>query len=221
MSKATRRAAFYLRVSTVGQTVENQRLALTTEAERRGWTVAREYEDAAISGAKGREQRPGLDAMLKDATRGRFDVVMVWALDRLGRSLVGLLDTVRELESASVDLYVHQQVIDTTSAAGRLFFHIAGAFAEYEREMIRDRVTAALARLKAKGVKLGRPKVKPAVRRAVEVALGQGLSIRAAARAAGVSEGSAAKIRRALASEVTASEVTAPDPAASESIAPD
>jgi DNA invertase Pin-like site-specific DNA recombinase len=159
--------------------------------------------------------------MLKDATRGRFDVVMVWALDRLGRSLVGLLDTVRELESASVDLYVHQQVIDTTSAAGRLFFHIAGAFAEYEREMIRDRVTAALARLKAKGVKLGRPKVKPAVRRAVEVALGQGLSIRAAARAAGVSEGSAAKIRRALASEVTASEVTAPDPAASESIAPD
>src|SRR5690348_1006977 len=127
-----KRAALYLRVSTGEQTTENQRLALVQEAERRGWTVTREYEDAGISGSKGRDKRPGLDSMLRDASKGRFDVVMVWALDRLGRSLVSLIDTAQELEAAAVDLYVQQQSIDTTSPAGRMFFHIVGAFAQYE-----------------------------------------------------------------------------------------
>jgi DNA invertase Pin-like site-specific DNA recombinase len=139
----TKRAALYLRVSTDGQTTDNQRLALEAVAVHRGWTVVATYEDAGISGAKGRDKRPGLDALLKDATRARFDVVLGWALDRLGRSLADLIDTLRTLEQSHVDLFLHQQAIDTTTPAGRMFFHVTGAFAEFEREMIRSRVNAA------------------------------------------------------------------------------
>ena len=113
-----------------GQTTENQRLALEAVASQRGWTVTNVYEDNVISGAKGRDRRPGLDALLKDATRARFDVVMAWALDRLGRSLRNLMDTLQDLESANVDLFLHQQAIDTTTPAGRVFFHILGAFSD-------------------------------------------------------------------------------------------
>ena len=80
------------------------------------------YEDAGISGAKGRDKRPGLDKLLQDAARARFDVVMAWALDRLGRSLADLIDTLRSLEDARVDLFLHQQAIDTTTPAGRMSF---------------------------------------------------------------------------------------------------
>src|ERR1700691_3418342 len=108
-----KRAALYLRVSTDGQTTENQRMALEAVAAQRGWSVVAVYEDAGISGAKGRDKRPGLDGMLKDASRAKFDVVMVWAVDRLGRSLTDLLDTLRDLEAARVDLFLHQQSVDT------------------------------------------------------------------------------------------------------------
>jgi DNA invertase Pin-like site-specific DNA recombinase len=130
MAVKSRRAAFYLRVSTDGQTVDRQRLALDGVCEQRGWKVVQIYSDNGVSGAKGRAQRPGLDAMLKDASRGRFDVVLAWSLDRLGRSLVDLLDTLNELESAGVALVLHQQAIDTTSPAGRMFFQVTGAFAD-------------------------------------------------------------------------------------------
>src|SRR6478736_5306572 len=95
----TKRAAIYVRVSTDKQTVENQVRELRQIAERRGWQVVEEYQDAGISGFKGRDQRPGLDRMLKDAGRRRFDVVMAWAIDRLGRSLIDLLGTVQALEA--------------------------------------------------------------------------------------------------------------------------
>src|SRR4051794_4548695 len=113
-SKA-KRAAIYLRVSTSDQTVENQRIELEQVAERRSWTIAAVYEDAGISGAKGRDQRPGFDRMLKDASRRKFDVVMAWAIDRVGRSLHDLLDTIAHLDAVGVDLYLDQQSIDTTS----------------------------------------------------------------------------------------------------------
>jgi DNA invertase Pin-like site-specific DNA recombinase len=103
MVRKPRRAALYLRVSTDGQTVDNQRLALEAVCEQRGWQVVQVYSDNGVSGAKGRNLRPGLDALLKDASRGRFDVVMAWALDRLGRSLLDLLDTLGELEGDSID----------------------------------------------------------------------------------------------------------------------
>ena len=155
----TKRAAIYVRVSTDRQTVENQVRELRQIAERRGWEVVEEYRDAGISGAKGREQRPGLDMMLKDAQRRRFDVVMAWAIDRMGRSLIDLLRTIQALKACGVDLYLDKQAIDTTTPAGRLMFQVTGAFAEFERSMIRQRVNAGIQRAIERGKQLGRPKI--------------------------------------------------------------
>src|SRR4051794_38749463 len=120
------RAALYLRVSTSCQDTANQRTALEAVATQRGWAIVASYEDNGISGAKGRDRRPGLDAMLKDAGRAKFDVVMTWAIDRLGRSLTDLLGTLRDLEAAHVDLFIHQQNLDTTTPAGRAMFGMLG-----------------------------------------------------------------------------------------------
>ena len=201
MAMKTRRAVLYLRVSTGEQTTENQRMALRSEAERRGWQLVGEYEDAGISGTKGRDKRPGLDSLLKDARRGRFDIVMCWALDRLGRSLRHLIDTAQELESAAVDLYVAKQSIDTTSPAGRLFFHLVGSFAEYERDMIRDRVVAGLARAKAKGTRLGRPRIGADAEVRIRSLLESGMGVQRAAKAAGVGAGTVQRIKAEIASK--------------------
>jgi DNA invertase Pin-like site-specific DNA recombinase len=112
MMARKRGAAIYVRVSTDKQTVENQLRELRQIAERRGWEVVAQYNDAGISGSKGRDDRPGLDQMLKDAQRRRFDVVMAWAIDRLGRSLIDLLGTIQALEACGVDLYLDQQALD-------------------------------------------------------------------------------------------------------------
>src|SRR5262245_1256071 len=109
MSSSTKRAALYVRVGTDAQTVENQIRELRQVAKRRGLDVAEVYKDAGISGAKGRNGRPGLDAMLTDASRRQFDILMAWAIDRLGRSLSDLLDTIRHLEACGADLYLDQQ----------------------------------------------------------------------------------------------------------------
>ena len=155
-----KRAAIYVRVSTDKQTIANQEQELRRVAERRGWEVVEIYSDAGISGAKGRDQRPGLDLMLKDASRRKFDVVMAWAIDRIGRSLVDLLGTIQTLESCAVDLYLDQQSIDTTTPAGKLMFQVCGAFAEFERSMIRQRVNAGLKR----AVEAGKGRVFSATR---------------------------------------------------------
>jgi len=147
----TRRAALYVRVSTDRQTVENQVAKLAEVAAARGWEIVATFSDAGISGAKGRRDRPGLDDMLKQAQRGKFDVVMAWAIDRVGRSLIDLLGTIQHLEACKVDLYLDQQQIDTTTPSGRLLFQVTGAFGEFERSMIRERVNAGLARAKAAG----------------------------------------------------------------------
>src|SRR5229473_1272347 len=169
-----RRVALYTRVSTDAQTTANQELALRQIAERRGWNVVHIYTDNGVSGAKGRKDRPGLDAMLKDAQRKRFDIIMAWAIDRLGRSLIDLLGTVQHLEAVGVDLYLDQQNIDTTTPSGKLMFQICGAFAEFERSMIQQRIKAGLTRAIAKGVKVGRPKVPATVEREVRRRLGGG-----------------------------------------------
>lgn len=193
-----KRAALYLRVSTGDQTTENQRLALEAVADQRGWTITDVYDDAGISGSKGRGQRPGLDRMLRGATRGRFDVVLTWSLDRLGRSLADLMDTLRELEGVGVDLVLHQQAIDTTTPAGRMFFQVTGAFAEFEREMIRSRVNAGLARAKAKGVRLGRPKIGTATEAMIAERLRAGDGILKVARVLGVGSGTVQRVRREM-----------------------
>lgn len=161
MAKKPKRAALYLRVSTKGQTVENQRLALTKTAEYKGWDIVGEYSDEGISGAKGRDKRPGLDALLKDATRRKFDIVAAWALDRLGRSVKQVIETVSEIESAGVDVYLEKQAIDTSTSAGRLFFHIMAAVGQFERDIIRDRIAAGIDRVKTKGTKSGKPIGRP------------------------------------------------------------
>ena len=136
MEKA-KRAAIYLRVSTADQTTENQRRELAAAAEARGWSIVSVYAgDEAVSGAKGRDKRPRLDTMLKDAVQRRGDVVMVSAVDRLGRSLPDLVSTMQELHGARVDLFVQQQALDTTTPAGRAMFGMLGVFAEFERSMI-------------------------------------------------------------------------------------
>jgi DNA invertase Pin-like site-specific DNA recombinase len=186
-----RRAAIYLRVSTDTQTTENQRQQLEAIAERRGWPVVKVYEDRA----KSRNGRPALDQMMKDASRREFDVVMSWAVDRLGRSLVDLLSIIQDLEATGVDLYLEQQNVDTTTPSGRLLFHITGAFAEFERAIIRERINAGLARAKARGVKLGRRKVAPEVERKVRRKLAKGTGVLKTARMLGVGTGTVQRIK--------------------------
>ncbi len=195
MVRKIRRAVLYLRVSTDDQTVENQRLALEATCEQRGWEIVHVYADNGISGAKGRDMRPGLDALLKDAVRGRFEVVLIWAMDRLGRSLLDLLTTLSELEAANVGLVLHQQAIDTTTPAGRMFFHVTGAFAEFERVMIRSRVNAGLARACARGVKLGRPKVSGKTEAAIRARLAAGDGMLKVAKTLGVGVSTVLRVR--------------------------
>jgi DNA invertase Pin-like site-specific DNA recombinase len=151
-----KRVGIYLRVSTNGQTTENQRRELKAVAKRSGWQVVDFYEDAGISGAKGRDKRPAFDRLLKDATARKVDMIAAWSVDRLGRSLQHLVGLLQELQALKCDLYLHQQAIDTTTPSGRAMFQMCGVFAEFEREMIRERVNAGLARAKDKAVRLGR-----------------------------------------------------------------
>jgi DNA invertase Pin-like site-specific DNA recombinase len=193
-----KRAAIYVRVSTDKQTIENQLRELRQIAKRRGWEVVHEYHDTGISGAKSRDARPALDQMLKDAQRRRFDVVMAWAIDRLGRSLIDLLGTIQTLETCGVDLYLDQQSIDTTTPAGRLTFQITGAFAEFERSMIRQRVLAGLKRAVEKGSILGRPKISAELERRIQAQLRAGKGILATAKELGVGTGTVHRIARAI-----------------------
>jgi DNA invertase Pin-like site-specific DNA recombinase len=174
-----RRAAIYSRVSKSAQSTENQRYELERVSQARGWTIVADYSDQGISGAKGRGDRPGLDALLKAATRGEIDVIAVWSLDRLGRSLQNLVEIINELQAVRVDLYIHQQALDTSTPAGKLAFSVFGALAEYERELIRERVKAGLERAKRNGTKLGRPtNLNDSVRAAIVALRARDLSIR-------------------------------------------
>jgi DNA invertase Pin-like site-specific DNA recombinase len=173
------RAALYLRVSTAnGQTTDNQLLELEAVAERNRWQVVEIYEDAGISGAKGREKRPAFDRMLKAAVRREFDVIMAWSVDRLGRSLQDLVGFLSDIHAKSVELYLHQQGIDTTTPSGKAMFQMMGVFAEFERAMIRERVLAGLKRARAKGKTLGRPTISHAKERAIRADLAAGLGFR-------------------------------------------
>jgi DNA invertase Pin-like site-specific DNA recombinase len=182
----TKRAALYLRVSTDGQTVDNQRLELEQAAKMAGWQVAGIYMDEGVSGAKSRKDRDGFDRLCKDATRRQFDVVMSWSVDRLGRSLQDLIGFLSELHAVGVDLYLHQQGIDTTTPAGKAMFQMMGVFAEFERSMIQERVRAGLSRARAQGKTLGRPKVTGKVEQAVLAARAEGTGKRKIAKQLGI-----------------------------------
>jgi DNA invertase Pin-like site-specific DNA recombinase len=153
----------HLRVSTSKQDTENQLRELSAVADRSGWEIWKVYEDAGIRGAKGRDKRPGLDAMMKAVNAKEFDMVASWSVDRLGRSLTDLLSILQGLHEKGVGLFLHQQGLDTSTTAGKAMFQMLGVFAEFERGIIRERVNAGLARARANGTKLGRRRVKPAV----------------------------------------------------------
>ena len=174
-----RRAALYARVSTSDQAPENQLAALRAFASARGWAVT-EFVDAGVSGAK--DHRPALDALLADVRRRKFDTVMIVKLDRLARSTRHLVTLAAELEALGVDLVVLDQAIDTTTPSGRLLFHVLAAIAEFERDLIRDRVIAGLRRARAQGRRLGRPRTHPIDLGEARELLAKGLSLRAVAR---------------------------------------
>jgi DNA invertase Pin-like site-specific DNA recombinase len=198
MAGKTKRAALYLRVSTDGQTTGNQRRALIEVAERRGWTVTTTYEDAGISGAKGRDKRPGFDAMLKDATRRRFDVLMFWSIDRLGRSTAAVTAALAELDAAGVAIYADKEAMDATTPHGRAMLQMAAVFAELERGMIRERVMAGLARARAEGRKLGRPKVGRKVEDAIRARLMVGDGMLKVSKTLGVGVSTVMRVRDAI-----------------------
>jgi DNA invertase Pin-like site-specific DNA recombinase len=143
--------------STGDQTVDNQIRELTAVAEHCGWTIVAIYRDEGVSGNNGRDKRPGFNTMLKDAGGRKFDVVMAWAIDRVGRLLIHLLNTIQHLQDVGVDLYLDRQHLDTTTAQGKLLFHINSAFAEFERNMmIVERVNSGLVRTKDTIAKRGK-----------------------------------------------------------------
>ena len=189
------RAVIYARVSTGEQTTENQVLELKKVAERNGWDIEAVYEDT-ISGAKAK--RPELDKLLKGVIRKDFDVVMVWDVSRLGRSLQHLVTLLSEFHAKDVNLYIHQQGIDTTTPSGKMMFQMCGVFAEFERSILQERVKAGLERAKAQGKTLGRPKVPPIKVRKIKELREQGLSYRAIAKRTGVSHGKVHQLSASL-----------------------
>lgn len=201
------KVGLYLRVSTGEQTTENQRLELEAWAVRAGHEIVATYEDAGISGSKAHDQRPELDRALKDAVRRRYDILAAWAVDRLGRSMPDLVATLQELRSAGVDLFLHQQALDTSTPSGRAMYQMLGVFAEFERAMIVERVNAGLARARAKGVKLGRPTVDEAKIAHLRQLLTAGTGIRRAAQIVGVGTGTAQRVAHDIRSEIRAQDV--------------
>ncbi|QIA23645.1 recombinase family protein [Mesorhizobium sp. AA22] len=186
------RAAVYLRVSTDQQTTDRQERELREVADRTRWEIVQVYRDHGVSGAKGRDKRPAFDALCKDAARRRFDVVMAWSVDRLGRSLQGLVAFLSDLHALRVDLFLHQQGIDTTTPAGKAMFQMMGVFAEFERAMISERVKSGLNMARAKGRKLGRPRVSKVTEEAIARDHG---SVRALAAKHHVSVGTIQRIK--------------------------
>ncbi len=200
------RAAVYARVSTSDQTAENQLIELRQYCAAQGWNV-REYVDTGISGVK--DRRPALDSLLADARRRRFDVVVVWRLDRLGRSLHHLVTLLDELQAIGVGAVSLGEGLDFTTPAGRLSFHVLAALAEFERGRIVERVQAGLARARAQGKRLGRPRSD-----GTALALPEGLTVRRAAVLWGVSPATAARRLRAglLPGEKTLPDAGEPSP---------
>jgi DNA invertase Pin-like site-specific DNA recombinase len=193
-----KRTAIYLRVSTLDQTTANQERELRQIAERVGYEIVRVYKDHGISGAKGRDKRPQFDALCRDATKRQFDVVMAWSVDRLGRSLQDLVAFLSELHALGIDLFLHQQGIDTTTPAGKAMYQLMGVFAEFERSIIQERVRAGLARAKAEGKQLGRPRIDPELEKRIQEALRakDRPGVRVIAEQFGVSPGTVQRIGR-------------------------
>ena len=154
----TKRVALYLRVSSDSQTVENQLQELQAVAQRLDWHIVEVLADEGISGAKGRDKRPGYDKLMKMVARKEIQLIACWSVDRLGRSLQHLVTFLGEINERGVDLYLHTQGLDTSTAAGRAMFSMLSVFAEFERSILRQRIMAGLARSTKRA---GRPRLDP------------------------------------------------------------
>lgn len=195
-STTTKRAAFYVRVSTSdGQTTENQLRHLHEVAQRSGWTVVAIFNDEGISGTKGRDRRPGLDALMKGVARREFDIVAAWSVDRLGRSLPDLVTLLGDLQARGVDIFLHQQALDTSTPSGKMLFQMLGVFAEFERSMIVARVRAGLQRTTKR---LGRPPMPEDKVEGIKAMLAQGLGVRETARRTGAGTATVQRLKRAM-----------------------
>ncbi|MFL5287352.1 MAG: recombinase family protein [Rhodopila sp.] len=199
-----KRAALYLRVSTDQQTTENQRRRLMQLAELRDWTVVKEYEDAGISGAKGRDKRPAFDAMMQDAKRRRFDLVMVWSVNRLGRATATVATAMTELDELGVGFYADKEGMDSTTAHGRAMLQMAAVFGELERAMIRQRVQAGMDRVKAtgktkSGKPIGRPAISADIEQRIRDTLAQGNGILKTAKLVGAGNSTVQRVKDAMA----------------------
>ena len=151
------RCVIYTRVSTDNQTTENQLIELKRVAELKGLQIVNTFPEEGISGAKGRDKRTGFDNLIKGATKKDFDTILVWSVDRLGRSLQDLVSFLNDIHSVGCDLYIHQSGIDTSTPSGKMMFQMCGVFAEFERGMIRERVITGQNRAKSQGKHIGRP----------------------------------------------------------------
>jgi DNA invertase Pin-like site-specific DNA recombinase len=195
-----KRAVLYLRVSTLDQTTANQERELREVASRMGCDIVQVYRDHGISGAKGRDKRPAFDALCRAAARREFDVVMAWSVDRLGRSLQDLIGFLSEIHALHIDLYLHQQGLDSATPAGKAMFQMLGVFSEFERSMIQERVRAGLARARSEGKQLGRPRVDEKTEHAIQAALKakDRPGVRQIAASLGVGVGTVQRINREL-----------------------
>ena len=198
----SKRVALYVRVSTDDQTVENQLRELQIWTQRCGHDVVRVFQDRGVSGAKGRDKRPGFDAMLKAAVRREFDMLAVWSSDRLGRSLQHLIEVLQTIRDTGTALYIHTQALDTTTPSGRAMFGMLAVFGEFEREMIVARVNAGIARAITHGTKsgrpIGRPKISKVVENAVRAELAKGRGILKTAQTLGIGTGTVQKIKNGM-----------------------
>ncbi|MBM6584418.1 recombinase family protein [Microvirga sp. BT689] len=196
-----KRVCLYARTSTdKNQTVENQLRELQGVAVRLGWTVVAVYTDEGISGAKGRDQRPGFDSLLKGVARKEFDMIAAWSVCRLGRSLQDLIAFLADVQARGVDLYLHQQAIDTSTPSGRMLFQLLGVFSEFERAMIRSRVVAGLDRVRGKK-RLGRPPMSTERIEQIKAMLLAGRGIRETARETGAGTATVQRVKQSLAND--------------------
>jgi len=193
-----KKVAIYARVSSTTSNPENQLIELRQSAKRNDWIVVKEYVDFGVSGAKGRDKRPQFDACLKSAVRKEIDVVMFWSIDRASRSLQHLVEMMNDLHSKNVDMYFHQQSLDTTSASGRAMFSMCAVFAEFERGVIRERILASHNRARAEGRKIGRPStISKGLIKSVKYMRANGLGIKKIAKDLGIGVGSVYKAMEA------------------------
>ena len=194
-----KKCAIYSRVSTDSQTTENQTRELRVYAARMNYQIVAELSDNGISGSKGKKDRPGYARLCEMICRKEIDIVLAWSVDRISRSMTDLLSFLAELKAKNVDLFLHQQNLDTSTPAGRAMFQLLGVFSELETAILKERIHAGLNRARAEGRKLGRPSVAntPQVIASVKLLRQNGYSIHKIARDLKIGVGTCQKILRA------------------------